>query len=91
MMKMNLRNILIVIIIIALILSIKRTGSNFDKSSVDSGEKCKIIDGIIVCENGTGYSNLFWPFWYYRYPYHRTHHLRAQPYRRMYGRRHGRD
>ena len=91
MIKLNLRNILIGIIIVALILSMKSPKSKFDKSTVNSGENCKIIDGMVVCENGTGYSNLFWPFWYYRYPFHRTYH-KPEPkrYRRIYGRRRGR-
>ena len=91
MIKPNLRNILIGIIIIALILSIRKSQSSFDKSSVNSNEGCKIIDGMVVCENGTGYSNLFWPFWSYRYPFHRTYHdPQPKQFRKMYGRRHGR-
>lgn len=55
-------------------------------------KKCIIQDGYLICENPSAYSYFYYPWWYYRYPYHRGAFMngRALPFRRRWGRRHGR-
>lgn len=82
-------NILFIIVSILLInyITIKKEIKEIKKIK----KQCIIDNGYITCINPSLYSYWYYPFWRYRYPYHKGSHLhRAIPYRRRWGRRFGR-
>lgn len=89
MIKYNLTNMIIGIVILLLALKIfgkKDLQKGMKEGDDKSQSQCIIRDGITICPNHTGYSPYYYPWWFYRYPYHRTYHGFARPYRHRYGR-----